>query len=85
MGESNHYQKLMEMNKGYIDAFDALYKLNTNEEDQLNKIFEKIKINLIESKICTPSYICKKIITASMLNIRYYSSYMSILKNVCNE
>ena len=79
------YNELSKRYSSYIDAFDALYKLNTSNEDEINKIYQKIKTQLIEGENLSPSLICNKIENAARLNNRYIKSYLKLNQKVSEE
>ncbi|EAX94787.1 hypothetical protein TVAG_058770 [Trichomonas vaginalis G3] len=46
----NKFGELRENFKYYIDAYNALYQLKTENEEELNKIYKMINTELIDSK-----------------------------------
>ena len=46
----NKFGELRENFKYYIDAYNALYRLKTEIEEELNKIYKMINTELIDSK-----------------------------------
>ena len=46
----NIYSGLHSISKYYIDSFNALYQLKTENEEELNSIYKMINTNLIDSK-----------------------------------
>ncbi|EAY22028.1 ankyrin repeat protein, putative [Trichomonas vaginalis G3] len=79
------YDELMELNKGYINTFNALYNLKTFEENEIDKIYQDIKLNLIETKILFPDQILEAIGVASKFNNKYLKSYWAIFKKLFEE
>ncbi|EAY20005.1 hypothetical protein TVAG_402610 [Trichomonas vaginalis G3] len=75
----------MERNKDYVNAYDALYKLSSSNEDQIDKIYQDIKINLIETNVFPPSQMLANIIDISKFNNRYFKSYWLIFKKIFEE
>ena len=75
----------MELNKDYINTFEALYRLNTSDNGKIEELFQRIKIHLIETKLFTPTEIIKSIKYAAQFNIRYIGSYMILLKIFLQE
>lgn len=69
----------MELNKDYINTFEALYRLNTSDNGKIEELFQRIKIHLIETKLFTPTEIIKSIKYAAQFNIRYiYDPFKNI-------
>ncbi|EAY06831.1 hypothetical protein TVAG_314060 [Trichomonas vaginalis G3] len=86
MSDNNHYyQEIMTMNKSYDDTFNALYKLKTYKEDEINKIFEDIKTNLIEKEAFSPSQMCKIVANIARHRNKYFKSYWTIFKKIYNQ
>ncbi|EAY20427.1 hypothetical protein TVAG_110390 [Trichomonas vaginalis G3] len=86
-GEINqtHYAKLMEIFTGYIDVYNALYRLKTNDEEKLNEIYKKIKQNLIHSYQIPPDEIVTDISFILIYNNRYVKSYLALAKKIVDE
>ncbi|EAY08861.1 hypothetical protein TVAG_050960 [Trichomonas vaginalis G3] len=82
---TKQYDELMTQYKDYIDTIDSLYKLNTNEEEKISDIYSKIKANLIETNIITPSRVIKIISNACCYNSRFKQSYISLAIKFFNE
>ncbi|EAY01587.1 hypothetical protein TVAG_025850 [Trichomonas vaginalis G3] len=83
--EENMYDEAMNLCKAYHDTFSALYKLNTFDEAEIDKIYQKIKINLIETKICTPSNILWTVAELVSYRCRYFKPYWNLFKKVYDE
>ncbi|EAX90290.1 hypothetical protein TVAG_272220 [Trichomonas vaginalis G3] len=80
-----HYNELMSTYKNYCDAFDSLYKLKTKDEKELSKIYQNIKIHLIDSYKYPPNQIITDMSNMSMYNNRYMKSYLYIVKQIFEE
>lgn len=76
------YYELMAICYDYNDIMNSLYKLNTTNEDELNKICQDIKSKLIETKILDSSDVLDIITTASECNCRYFKSYWTLFKKI---
>ncbi|EAX96987.1 hypothetical protein TVAG_011360 [Trichomonas vaginalis G3] len=76
----NKYSELRSMCKYYIDSYNALYQLKTENEEEINKIYKMIKTELIESKNYPPQNIIKDILQIIPYNNRYTKSYLSLAK-----
>ena len=80
-----NYEEVMAICKDYIDTFNTLYRLKTNDESQINRIYNDIKNNLIETKAFLPSKILEIISVASIFNNRFLKSYWTIFKKIYEE
>ncbi|EAY14546.1 hypothetical protein TVAG_388790 [Trichomonas vaginalis G3] len=80
-----YYADLMSMNQDYNDTFMSIYRLHTSDEHEIDIIFEKIKRNLVEPKIFSPTDIMATISNISKYNNRYYKSYYSLFKKLYEE
>ncbi|EAY21478.1 hypothetical protein TVAG_199170 [Trichomonas vaginalis G3] len=81
----NKYSELRSIYQYYIDSFNALYQLKTENEEELNKIYKTIKTELIESKKYPPVYAIKDILKIIPYNNRYTKSYISLAKLFVDE
>ncbi|EAY21474.1 ankyrin repeat protein, putative [Trichomonas vaginalis G3] len=79
------YSELRNIYKYYIDSFNALYQLKTENEEELNKIYKTIKTELIDSKKYLPTYVIKCILKIIPYNNRYTKSYFSLVKLIVDE
>lgn len=77
--------ELMKMFKDQDDAWNALYKLNTFNEEEINKIYSKIKDSLIETKASSPIQTIMIIERVLPYNIKYFKSYKAIFKKIYDE
>ncbi|EAY08094.1 hypothetical protein TVAG_497170 [Trichomonas vaginalis G3] len=83
--EASMYDEAMSFCKTYHDPFSALYKLNTSDEAEIDKIFQEIKINVIETNICTPSNILYIISEIICFRCQYFKSYWILFKKIYDQ
>ena len=81
----NYYDGLFPKYKDYIDTFNALYQLKSNDENEINKIYQMIKTNLIDTSLFTPSKIIYKISMIIQFNNCFLQSYWKIIKRIYDE
>ncbi|EAY13460.1 hypothetical protein TVAG_206280 [Trichomonas vaginalis G3] len=81
----DQYSELRNICKDYIDLYNSLYQLKTKNEDELNSIFEKIKVVLIDSKQRHPENIIEDIFNIIPYNNRYTKSYLKLAKLISDE
>ncbi|EAY22962.1 hypothetical protein TVAG_077090 [Trichomonas vaginalis G3] len=81
----NKYSELRSIYGYYIDSYNALYQLKTDNEEELNKIYKMIKANLIDSKKFHPKNIMEDILGIIQFNNRYTKSYLSLAKLIYDE
>ncbi|EAX96673.1 hypothetical protein TVAG_489550 [Trichomonas vaginalis G3] len=75
--------ELFELYKDYNDVFKSLYRLNTYNEDEIDKIYTDIKTKLIETNLRSPKYIIENSINAAVVyNNRYLMSYFRIFEKI---
>ena len=79
------YIELRSTYKNYIDSYNALYQLKTENEGELNSIYKMIKSELIDSKKYLPQNIIIEILYIIPFNNRYTKSYLSLAKLVSDE
>ncbi|EAY08638.1 hypothetical protein TVAG_239980 [Trichomonas vaginalis G3] len=79
------YNELNELSKEYYKAFQALYRLNTKEQDEIEDIYKGIKKQFIDTKMFLPRQFPEIIRTAAKYNIKYLKSYYLIFKKFCYE
>ena len=79
------YSELRSKYKYYIDSYNALYKLTTKSEEELNSIYKMIKTDLIDSKKHLPTIIIRDILDIIQYNNRYTKSYLSLVKRVYDD
>ncbi|EAY00010.1 hypothetical protein TVAG_029140 [Trichomonas vaginalis G3] len=56
------YSEFRSSYKYYIDPFNALYRIKTDKEEELNSIYKMIKTELIDSKKLLPTNIIRDIL-----------------------
>ncbi|EAY22927.1 hypothetical protein TVAG_076740 [Trichomonas vaginalis G3] len=76
----NKYSELRSMCKYYIDSYNALYQLKTENEEEINKIYKMLKTELIDSKKRLPHTIIIDILYIIPFNNRYTKAYFSLAK-----
>ncbi|EAX92064.1 hypothetical protein TVAG_460240 [Trichomonas vaginalis G3] len=76
----NKYTELRSIHKYYIDLYNALYQLKTENEEEINKIYKMIKTELIDSKKCLPYTIISHILCIIPFKNRYTKAYFSLVK-----
>ncbi|EAX94758.1 hypothetical protein TVAG_346210 [Trichomonas vaginalis G3] len=81
----NRYIELRSIYKNYIDSYNALYQLKTENEGELNSIYKIIKTELIYSKKFLPQDIINDIFNIIPYNNRYTNSYFSLAKLISDE
>ena len=81
----NQYSELRNIDKYYIDSFNALYQLKTENVGDLNSIYKMIKTELIDSKKYPPKRIIGDILYIIRYNNRYTKSYLSLAKLISDE
>ncbi|EAY13111.1 hypothetical protein TVAG_443940 [Trichomonas vaginalis G3] len=79
------YNQVMEFFTVYSDIYNALYRLKTNDEEELNSIYKKVKQNLIDSFKNSPGDIINDISKLSIYNNRFMKSYLAIAKQIVDE
>ncbi|EAY03683.1 hypothetical protein TVAG_031820 [Trichomonas vaginalis G3] len=81
----NDFSAQRSMYKYYIDSYNALYQLKTENEEELNKIYNMIKTELIDSKKYHPQNIVKDILNIIPFNNRYTKSYLTLAKFITDD
>ncbi|EAY02506.1 hypothetical protein TVAG_020590 [Trichomonas vaginalis G3] len=79
------YLKLRDQYKYYIDSYNALYQLKTENEEDLNKIYKMIRTELIDSKKFIPQNIIKDILNIIPYKNRYTKSYLYLAKLIYDD
>ena len=74
------YSELKSIYKCYIDSYNAFYKLKTENEEEMNKIYKMIKTELIDSKKRLLYIIVSDILRIIPYNNRYTKAYLSLAK-----
>ena len=76
------FEEMFDILKGDIDAFNSLYQLKTNNEEELNSIYKVLKTILLESKMCLPQFILERISIIAKYNNLYMKSYLFLAKQI---
>ncbi|EAY01035.1 hypothetical protein TVAG_295690 [Trichomonas vaginalis G3] len=82
---SRLYDELMNKFKNYIDSFNTLYQLKTENEEEIKKIYKNIKTNLIDSNIFSSKEIITVISRIHKYNRRYIKSYFKLAELIHEE
>ncbi|EAY12808.1 hypothetical protein TVAG_221610 [Trichomonas vaginalis G3] len=75
----------MPMCKEYSETILSLYKLNTFDDEVIDKICNDITKNLIQTKYFTPIQIISKICKICIYNNRFIKSYWKIFKQIFDK
>ncbi|EAY21261.1 hypothetical protein TVAG_166360 [Trichomonas vaginalis G3] len=81
----NKFNELRSIYKYYIDSYNALYRLNTENEEKLMSIYKKIKTKLIDPENYLPKNIIRDILNISMLRLCYKKSYLFLAKLIYDD
>ncbi|EAY22298.1 hypothetical protein TVAG_377770 [Trichomonas vaginalis G3] len=81
----NKFSELRSIYKYYIDSYNALYQLKTENEEDLNSIYKLIKTELIDSNKHPPQIIIRDILNIIPYNNRYTKSYLSLAKHISDD
>ena len=81
----NKINELRSIYKYYIDSYNSLYQLKTENEEELNSIYKILKSELIDSKKYLPQNIIKDILNIIPYNNRYAKSYLTLMKLITND
>ncbi|EAY19831.1 hypothetical protein TVAG_178750 [Trichomonas vaginalis G3] len=82
---TKNYFELRRIYSYHIDSFKALYQLKTEDAEELNKIYNMVKTNLIDTKIYFPKTIMRDILNIIQYNNRYAKSYLKLVKRISDE
>ncbi|EAY02448.1 hypothetical protein TVAG_044670 [Trichomonas vaginalis G3] len=82
---TNKYDELRNIYKYYIDSYTALYRLKTENEEELNTIYNMIKTELIDSNNYFPKSIVRDILNIIPYNNRYTKSYLYLAKRITDD
>lgn len=80
-----NFNKFLMQNKSYINSIDALFTLKTNNTEEIDKIYQDIEDNLINSKNLLPSQVLEMISSILPFNNRYFRSYWELFKLIFEE
>ncbi|EAY21413.1 hypothetical protein TVAG_198520 [Trichomonas vaginalis G3] len=81
----NKYNELRSNYKYYIDSYNALYQLKTENEEDLNLIYKIIKTELIDSKKYLSTNAIMDILNIIPYNNHYTKSYLSLIKLISDD
>ena len=81
----NKFSELRSIYKYYIDSYNALYQLKTENEEDLNSIYKLIKTELINSNKYPPQIIMRDILNIIPYNNRYTKSYLYLAKLISDD
>ncbi|EAY05168.1 hypothetical protein TVAG_058250 [Trichomonas vaginalis G3] len=81
----NKYSELRSMFAHQIDLYIALHQLKTENEEDLNKIYNTIKTELIDSRNIVLKKIMKDILYIILYNNRYKKSYLRLAKLLSDD
>ncbi|EAY01415.1 hypothetical protein TVAG_230190 [Trichomonas vaginalis G3] len=79
------YTELRSIYKYYIDTYNVLYQLKTENEEELNSIYKIIKTELIDSRNYSPTSIVKDVFSIIIFNNRYTNSYLTLAKFITDD
>ncbi|EAY18610.1 ankyrin repeat protein, putative [Trichomonas vaginalis G3] len=83
--QPNRYDQLRNTFEYYIDSYNALYQLKTQNEEDLYEIYKMLKTELIDSKKYLPQNILKDILDIIPYNNRYSKSYLTLAKFISDD
>ena len=79
---TKHYITLMNKYKGFIDTWDAIYKLDTEEIDSTTVLYEEIKNNLIDTGYFTAKEMIDMIGKICNESLHYRRGYIELMKRI---
>ncbi|EAY21100.1 hypothetical protein TVAG_282700 [Trichomonas vaginalis G3] len=71
--------------KGYIDTWDAIYKLDTNEIDSTAGLYEEIKNNLIDTGYYTAIEMIYMLTVIGQTSFHYPHAYLELINRIYEE
>ncbi|EAY17887.1 hypothetical protein TVAG_011120 [Trichomonas vaginalis G3] len=74
------YNELRNICKYHIDSYNALYQIKSENDEELNTIYNMIKTEMIDSQKHPPLDIIKDILSIIPYNNRYAKSYLYLAK-----
>ena len=83
--DSNEFSKLRNTYKYYINMYFSLYQLKTEDEEEINSIYQQIKTELIESNKHVPRNILRDILNILPYNNRGATAYVKLAKLISDE
>ncbi|EAY18370.1 hypothetical protein TVAG_045720 [Trichomonas vaginalis G3] len=82
---SNQYFDLRRIYGYYIDTYNAIYRLTTENEEELNKIYQMIGTNLINKRRYLSKTIIRNILNIIPYKNRYTKFYLELAKCIYDE
>ncbi|EAY21604.1 ankyrin repeat protein, putative [Trichomonas vaginalis G3] len=79
------YDELISIYKYHINIYNALYRLKTGNNEELNSIYKLIKIELIETRKYPPPKIIKDILDIIPYKNRYAKFYLELAKIISTD
>ena len=83
--DPNKYSEFRSAYNYYIDSDNTLYRLKTENEEELNRIYKIIKTELIDSNKHSPQRILQNILDIILYNSRYTKSYLKLAERLYDE
>ena len=80
--DEEHFEVLMPQFASYCETIDSIYRLKTDADDELIKIYQTIENNLIQTKLFSPDDIISVLLVALRFNNRFVMSYYSIYQQI---
>ncbi|EAX98225.1 hypothetical protein TVAG_010000 [Trichomonas vaginalis G3] len=79
------FSELTEKYKDVTDTFNAIYSLKSENEEEIENIYQLIKTKLMETNTISLSYVLSGICNAEKFRNRYMKSYYGIFKKLVDE
>ncbi|EAY21320.1 hypothetical protein TVAG_166950 [Trichomonas vaginalis G3] len=83
--EHTKYAELLVTYKDYVETFNSLYQLKSENEEEINKLFNMIKTNLIDTKYFGVDQIIKIFSNIIIYRNGYLKSYFALFKKFYEE
>ncbi|EAX95481.1 hypothetical protein TVAG_222770 [Trichomonas vaginalis G3] len=80
-----HYETLNNKYQRYINTWDEIYRINSDQKSLTNGLFNDIKVNLIDTGYFTAQEIIGKIKVVSETRLCYRHAYIEIMKKLSEE
>ena len=81
----SHYDTLMNEYKGYINTWDAIYQLDTDEIDSTAGLYEEIKNNLIDTGYFTANETIFILYAVCKTSFHYPHGYLELINRINEE
>ncbi|EAY01260.1 hypothetical protein TVAG_027280 [Trichomonas vaginalis G3] len=82
---SDQYWEMRSIYKCHINSYNALYKLKTEKEEDLDSIYKMIKTDLIETNPSIATKIIRNIFEIIPYNNRYTKSYLYLVNLILDD